>query len=204
MSDKQVLFGLWLENRLSPEQQRQFETWLAQDDALAERVALARQFQQAGEEYRPVAVPAWDPAALVPQSSYRQPWWGWLPLSFSTSLLAIVMVLLQVEIHWQQEGMMISFATKGREQEITAQVARRLQDFEQQQQQQLVRYVSELKETQQQANMQLANYLLSSSRSERREDFAELIKFVNEQRSDDQLYYARQLNQLQQQVLTNE
>jgi hypothetical protein len=50
------------------------------------------------------------------------------------------------------------------------------------------------------ASTQLTQYLLGASRKERREDFAELIKYVNEQRGDDQLFYARQLNKLQKDI----
>ncbi|ALS99379.1 hypothetical protein [Lacimicrobium alkaliphilum] len=200
MSDKDALFALWLERQLNAAEQQQFDQLVAEDKELAERVATARHIRQAADEYRPQFVPSWQPQAIAHQQQLSQPWRGWLPLSFATSMLAIVMVLLQVEIQWHEQGMMISFAGKGREQEITSQVASRLADFEQKQQQQLADYVSELEQSQQQANMQLANYLLSSSRTERREDFAELIKYVNEQRSDDQLYIARQLNEIQQQV----
>lgn len=200
MSDKDALFALWLERQLSDAEQQQFEQWLAEDNELAERVATARHIRQAVSEYHPMPVPSWQPEATAHRQHSPQPWWGWLPLSFATSMLAIVMVLLQVEIQWHEQGMTISFAGKGTEQEIATQVASRLADFEQQQQQQLADYVSELEQRQQQANMQLANYLLTSSRTERREDFAELIKYVNEQRSDDQLYIARQLNEIQQQV----
>ncbi|GGD66069.1 hypothetical protein [Lacimicrobium alkaliphilum] len=200
MSDKENLFALWLEERLNPAQQQQFEQLLAQDDELAQRVATARQIKQSASEYRPQSVPPWQPGAVAHRQQRSQPWRGWLPLSFATSMLAIVMVLLQVEIQWHKQGVMISFAGQGTEQKIANEVAARLENFEQQQQQQLAQYVNELEKSQQQANMQLTNYLLSSSRTERREDFAELIKFVNEQRSDDQLYFARQLNQIQQQV----
>lgn len=200
MSDKENLFALWLDERLNPAQQQQFEQRLAEDNELAQRVATARQIKQSASEYRAQAVPPWQPESVAQYQPHSLPWRGWLPLSFATSMLAIVMVLLQVEIQWHEQGMMISFAGKGAEQQIANQVEARLADFKQQQHQQLAQYVSELEQSQQQANMQLANYLLSSSRTERREDFAELIKFVNEQRSDDQLYFARQLNQIQQQV----
>ena len=49
---------------------------------------------------------------------------------------------------------------------------------------------------QMQMNTQLARHLLDSSRSERREDFADLIKHLNQQREDDQVFFARQLNNL--------
>jgi hypothetical protein len=51
-----------------------------------------------------------------------------------------------------------------------------------------------------QTSTQLTEYLLTSNRQERREDFAELLKFVNQQRYDDQIFYARQLNDLQDEI----
>jgi len=64
----------------------------------------------------------------------------------------------------------------------------------------LTAFTQSLQEQQLSTSTQLTNYLLASSRQERKEDFGELIKFINEQRSDDQVYFARQLNQLQQEI----
>ncbi|WP_088329737.1 hypothetical protein [Lacimicrobium sp. SS2-24] len=203
MTDKHELFSRWMEHNLTETEQQQFEQLIEQDREFAQRVELAGQLQQQATDYHLGPVPKWQPPIMQRQPSGMTRWWGWSPLSFATSMLAIVMVLFQVELRWHEQGVTLSFAGQGTEQEIATQVAARLASFEEQQQVQLAQYRQDLQQQQQQSNMQLANYLLSSSRTERREDFAELIKFVNEQRSDDQLYFARQLNEFQQQVYEN-
>jgi dTDP-D-glucose 4,6-dehydratase len=67
----------------------------------------------------------------------------------------------------------------------------------------LTNYTQTMQQQQMDTSTQLTQYLLGASRKERREDFAELIKYVNEQRGDDQLFYARQLNKLQQDIYAN-
>ncbi|GAB3028025.1 hypothetical protein [Bowmanella dokdonensis] len=205
MSEKETLFALWLEDDLNDEQLAEFRQLCADDDEFAARVALGRDMQHQAKHYQQAEVPRWVPPAIGAQSRSGSPWgWaGFAPLSFATSLLAIVMVLLRVEVQVQNNALTLSFAGQGRQAEIEQAVAAQLDDFRQQQQVALVDYARDLRDQQQQANTQLASYLLTSSRTERREDFAELIKFVNQQRADDQVFYARQLNKLEQELYSN-
>ena len=62
------------------------------------------------------------------------------------------------------------------------------------------KYVDAIAAQQKESSAQLTQYLLSSSRQERREDFAEFVKFINQQRDDDQRFMARQINHLQQDI----
>ena len=84
--------------------------------------------------------------------------------------------------------------------QVNVLVEQRLTDYQATNQAMFAQYVDAITTQQQQSSAQLTEYLLSSSRQERREDFAELIKFINEQRSDDQIYYAKQLNNLQKEI----
>jgi hypothetical protein len=134
-------------------------------------------------------------------------WWQWqgLPtLSFATSIFAIVMVLTGLQVHTNEGAMTISFAGKYREQQSEQEIDRlvndRLAEFQKNQQLTLINYTQTMQQQQMDTSTQLTQYLLGASRKERREDFAELIKYVNEQRGDDQLFYARQLNELQQEI----
>lgn len=99
--------------------------------------------------------------------------------------------------------MTISFAGKKSAVQIDKLVNDKLAEFQQNQQLALVNYTQAVQEQQSDASAQLTQYLLGASRQERREDFAELIKYVNEQRGDDQLFYVRQLNKLQQNLQAN-
>jgi len=201
---KQLLFELWLEDKLTPEQQQAFVQLCAQEPEWEQKANLAGEIQQQAASYHEHEVPKWDAAATF-AADKKQPWWSWsgLPaMAFATSMLAIVMVVARVEIQLIDKGLSISFAGSS-EQQLQQLVEQKLQNFQQQQQNLLVSYSQDLRDAQLQTNTELSRYLIDSSRSERREDFAELIKYVNQQRSDDQLFYARQINKLQQQVLDN-
>ncbi|GAA0376265.1 hypothetical protein GCM10009092_45510 [Bowmanella denitrificans] len=203
MSDKHELFALWLEGRLSAEQQQIFERLCAEDDELARQVSLARQVEQAATRYEEQAVPNWQIPAIGPQPRAESSWWrgrAMPSLSFAMSIVALAMVLFRVEVQVHGGSLTVSFAGQGREDEIRRQVDAEIAQFKEQQQVLLANYSREMREQQQDVNSQLTSYLLSASRTERREDFAELIKFVNQQREDDQQFYARQFNKLQQQV----
>ena len=86
------------------------------------------------------------------------------------------------------------------DEQVAALVNQKLNDYQQANQAMFTQYVAALQQQQQENSTQLTQYLLTSSRQERREDFAELIKFINQQRDDDQRYYARQLTQLQRDI----
>ena len=62
------------------------------------------------------------------------------------------------------------------------------------------KYADAMAAQQRESSAQLTQYLLASGRQERREDFAEFVKFINQQRDDDQRFMARQLNHLKQEI----
>ena len=118
------------------------------------------------------------------------------------SVFALCLVVFNIEFRLEDSGMVISFAGQNEQQKLEEIVDARMQVLEQRQAESLDAYVDDLREEQLVATSQLTNFVLQSSRTERREDFAEFIRFINEQRSDDQQFYARQLNQLQEDLLT--
>ncbi|WP_299077366.1 hypothetical protein [uncultured Paraglaciecola sp.] len=201
LSNEQLL-GLWAEQQLSSQQQKVFEQRCLDDSDFAKQVEAFNLFSMQTDHYQSMDVPNWDR-----DSSFDMPdkakWWQWqgLPtLSFATSLCAIVMVLSGLQVHTDNGAMTISFAPKQNQQDIDKLVNDRLVEFQQSQQLALTTYTQNLQQQQLDTSTQLTQYLLEASRQERREDFAELIKYVNQQRGDDQLFYARQLNQLQQDI----
>lgn len=196
------LLALWAEQQLSESQQQEFEQRCLQDMDFAKHVETYNKFAMHSEHYQADDLPNWDRASTfdVPQ---KAKWWQWqgLPtLSFATSMLAIVMVVSGLQVKTDDGAMTISFANKQSAKEIDRLVDARLAEFQQKQQVALTQYTQSMQQQQMDASTQLTQYLLGASRKERREDFAELIKYVNEQRGDDQLFYARQLNKLQQDV----
>lgn len=203
------LFGYWLDGELTDQQRLVFEQRCIEDESFAKQVETANMFAMQVEHYQSEPVPNWDRGQTFERPE-KVRWWQWqgLPtLSFATSMCAIVMVLSGLQVRMNNGAMTISFTEQQNEQEIerlvTEKLAERLAEFQDTQQLALNNYSQSLQQQQMDTSTQLTQYLLGASRKERREDFAELIKYVNEQRGDDQLFYARQLTKLQQDIYAN-
>lgn len=200
--DKSELFAAWLEQNLSDQQRREFEHLCVEDAEFAAQVAAATQITMRVQSYDSEPPPDWDRESTFTLRRSAK-WWQWQPLpaiSMACSIVAIVMVISGFQLSVSDAGVIVSFQSGVEEKQIEQKLDQRLIEFQQQQQQTLANYAQSLQQQQLDASTQLTNYLLASSRQERREDFGELIKFINEQRQDDQIFYARQLNQLQQEL----
>lgn len=222
--DNAELLALWLEDNLTPEQRNIFEQRCVQDDDFAQQVEAASTIKLHADGYQDFDVPQWDRDKTFDcqergssqeransqervdsrnpfEYSARRQRWAWLPsVSFAMSALAIVLVLTGTQVSLTSGELRIRFGHEQSQLAMSKLIDSKLDTFKQNQQEAFSLYAQTLQQQQLESASQLTNYLLTSSRKERREDFAELIKFVNQQRSDDQLFYARQLNQLQQDV----
>lgn len=194
------LLAAWMENTLTNEQRQQFEVLCAQDTEFAAQVQLVNQVTFGAQDYQDQLPGNWHKQSTFDVQT-EQKWWHWqgFPV-FSTALsvMAIVLVISGFEVRMQNDALTFSFNRSGYH--IDQAVEQKLAKFSQQQQEIMTSYARSLQEQQLATSTQLTNYLLASSRQERKEDFGELIKFINEQRSEDQLFYARQLSQLQQDI----
>ena len=204
MSDQQqsLVFAAWLAGELSAQQQSQFEQYCIDDDAFAQRVEQANQLNIIAESTPDWQQPEWNKEATFGFVK-ATPWWQWQGLSaasFACSAFAIVLVISGFNLNVENGRVSMGFGQQLPEQQINLLVQQKLDEYQQTNQTMFAQYVDAIQSQQKQNGAQLTEYLLSSSRQERREDFAELIKFVNEQRSDDQVFYARQLNNLQQEI----
>ncbi|NVK57718.1 MAG: hypothetical protein HWE26_19110 [Alteromonadaceae bacterium] len=205
-SNPEYLLAQWLENSLTQEERAEFETLCVNDAEFAKQVEAATQLNVAAEQFSPPPMPAWDKEAtyIAPDKSR---WWQWqgLPaVSMAMSAAAMVMVVSGFSVQVDNGRVTMGFgqtAPQGpTEAEVAALVSDKLNDYQQANQAMFTQYVNALQQQQQDNSTQLAQYLLQSSRQERREDFAELVQFINDQRDDDQRYYARQLTQLQREI----
>ncbi|WP_293746212.1 hypothetical protein [uncultured Paraglaciecola sp.] len=197
--NNEQLFALWSEQQLNEQQRIEFEQRCLEDQIFSKQVETFNMFAMQSEHYQSDEVPSWDRASTFDMPE-KAKWWQWqgLPtLSFATSMLAIVMVLTGLQVRTEEGAITISFAGKQSEQKIEKLVNDRITEFQETQQLALTNYTQTMQQQQMDTSTQLTQYLLGASRKERREDFAELIKYVNEQRGDDQIFYARQLNKLQ-------
>jgi hypothetical protein len=194
------LMSAWLDNKLTDQQRQQFEVLCAENSEFAEQVKLVNQISFHAQDYQQQVPRDWNKQATF-DSQFQRKWWQWQGLpAFSTalSMLAIVLVISGFEVRLEQGAMTFSFNRPS--QNVDQQVDQKLVEFKRQQQQVMTAYAKSLQEQQLATSTQLTNYLLSSSRQERKEDFAELIKFINQQRDEDQVFFARQLNQLQNKI----
>ena len=197
------LMAKWLDNSLSQQESAEFESLCTQDKDFAEQVATASHLTMMADNFEQVSVPAWDIDSTFEQPVSRR-WWQWsgLPvMSLATSALAIVMVLSGFEIRTGNGQMTIGFGNSAVDRtEIAALVDAKMNAYQQANQTMFGKYVDAIAAQQKESSAQLTQYLLSSSRQERREDFAELVSFINQQRDDDQRFMARQINHLQQDI----
>lgn len=207
MSDNKqsVLFAAWLDGSLTDLQRIEFERICTQDPEFAAQVEVANGVTMQVQDYRPDEVPQWDREATF-EHIVAPKWWQWqgLPvLSMACSFAAILLVVSGFQIQAQDGVVSISFNRGVDQNQIDQLVEARLNEHQLAQASVMEKYAQTLRQQQLDASTQLTNYLLASSRQERREDFGEFIKFINEQRNEDQVFYARQLNQLQQQLHSN-
>lgn len=197
--DKEQLLADWLDGNLSDTQRREFEDLCMRDPAFEAQVSAANQWVMHAESYQSEPVPGWDRDVTFDRPA-KQHWWNWqgLPV-FSTAMstMAIVLVLTGFQVSVKDGAVTMRFGAQDTEAQVESLVRARLADFQQNQQTSLTTFAQALQQQQLDASTQLTNYLLTSSRQERREDFAEFVKFINQQRNDDQQFYARQLNKLE-------
>ncbi|NMH60496.1 anti-sigma factor family protein [Alteromonas ponticola] len=197
------LITAWLDGQLSAEQRQRFEQLCLEDEAFAQQVETANQFSLAAEQFEKMPVPAWNKDSTWFAHHTKAPWWQlqWIPLaSMAMSVAAMVMVLSGFHVQVNDGQMTLGFDRGPDEKQINQLVAKRLDEYKESNQLLLTQYMDAVAKQQQESGAQLTQYLLSSSRQERREDFAELVKFINQQRSDDQRFYARQINNLEQEI----
>lgn len=156
-------------------------------------------------------VPNWNRAAAFEQHSNRAdskfaeaPWWHWQGyggLAFATSLS--VFALFSVFINKNESFDQQAIATLVKEQvaqQLDVEVNRKLREFASEQQVVLANYKAELSERQEKSNLQLAGYVMSSARTERQEDMADFVSFINTQRKEENLNQKIRFQQLEQAI----
>ncbi|RDV28155.1 hypothetical protein DXV75_04115 [Alteromonas aestuariivivens] len=201
-SKQQVLISKWLDQQLTEDERNEFEYLCLHDAAFAGLVETASRIAMGAEQFEQLSVPDWNKSATF-LSDDAPRWWQWqgLPIaSMTMSLVAMVMVVSGFHVEVSGSKLSMGFARVPDADAVAAIVDTRLETYQQSSQTLLTQYLDALNTQQQQNSAQLTQYLLSSSRKERREDFAELVKFINQQRTDDQRFVARQINHLQQEI----
>lgn len=165
--------------------------------------------QQTADATQAERVPEW-PRELTYRGHAEQPlrWWQrpFLPVaSLACSALALLAIVSQLQVQVTEQGFNVHFGGGLTEQQLQAAVAERMNAYAAEQQLQMADYAANLREDFRDdvaaANQQLVNYVLTTNRSERQEDMEDLIRYVNAQREDDQVYFAYQLSQVTDQFI---
>ncbi|MGQ4277008.1 hypothetical protein ACQ5ES_08185 [Pseudidiomarina sp. E22-M8] len=173
--------------------QQEFQAWL-------ETTATATQ---------PESVPEWPrESTFRAQRLTETSWWQrpFLPIaSLACSVLAVLTVVTQLQVQVTEQGFNVHFGGGLSEQQLQAAVDEKMTRLATEQQLQLANYAANLRQDFSDdvaaANQQLVNYVLTTNRNERQEDMEDLIRYVNAQREDDQVYLAHQLSQVTSQFL---
>ena len=204
------LLASWMQGTLSDEEKAVFSERYKQDPEFAKAVDNAKHLMHSQEQFTSPQVPSWDKLASF-KSSSRTRWYQWqgFPvLATAFSVCALVVMVSGVHLSLNEQGVTLRFASTVDEQaieqlvneKVERQLAQQRELYQQANQRLFKEYAQALSQAQQQSNVQLTQYLLESSRKERKEDFAQLIQFINEQRIDDQRFYARQFNKIQDEI----
>jgi len=156
-------------------------------------------------------VPNWNRAAAFEQNSNSldakfktTPWWHWQSfggLAFATSLSIIALFSVYTNKGENLDQYTLAMLVKEQvAQQIDVEVNRKLREFASEQQVILANYKVELSERQEKNNLQLAGYVMSATRSERKEDLSDFVSFINAQRKDEQLDQKIRFQQLEQSI----
>lgn len=154
-------------------------------------------------------VPHWPREATFRESTVRQRrWWqqSWLSVaSLACSALAVMAVVTQLQVQVTDQGFNVHFGGTLTEQQLQQAVAAQMADYGAAQKVQFADYAANLRKDFRDdiaaANQQLVSYVLATNRTERQEDMEDLIRYVNAQREDDQVYFEHQLSQVTGQLI---
>lgn len=211
-TDLEQKFADWLTEKTSQKNKQVDEIHFDKESEWHHRISTASHLSHQVDVSPEYDVPSWDRASTF--ETDKKPWWQWsaLPaMSFAFSCFAIALVLLKVELIVKPEGIMLSFADNYsksyqnsqqaiQDEKLAQLVDQKLQTFASEQQLILANYADDIKVKQQESNLQLASYVMGASRQERKEDFTDFIKYINEQRADEQFDQKMKFKELEQAI----
>lgn len=156
-------------------------------------------------------VPEWNRAAAFENSASRfytnrenLPWWHWqhngaLAFAASVSVIAVLSIFFNQGDSFDQQKMATLIKAQV-VQQLDIEVERKLREFASEQQVVLANYKAELSARQEQSNLQLAGYVMTTTRTERKEDLNDFVSFISAQRKDQQLDQKIRFQQLEQAI----
>ena len=171
-----------------------------------DRLATARYLDSMSAEMNDLSVPAWQKNAVFEQAqtSYRQPRQilPWFSVAFS--LFAVCLVLFNVNVVHNEQGVTIAFnsttSTGLSPTEVEGLLEEKLAAYQQEQDLALAQVMMQVQKDQNQNNLQLATYLLDSARKERKQDLSDVILHFSDQMAEQSSQQQIQFNQLERAV----
>jgi len=196
----EALIIAWVNNSLTQEQKAIFSKKYAQDSVFAAAADNASALAGCASEFVAPPVPDWNKAQLFPaqdKSSWFQ-WQGFPALACFTGMPnkdngKLLTAQTPSNVDAEQLSSLV-------EEQVRVQVKQQREMYQEANQVLFKEYAQSLAAQQQQTSAELTQYLLTSSREARKQDFAELLQFINDQRIDDQRFYARQFSKLQDEI----
>ncbi|BFT29338.1 hypothetical protein D210916BOD24_05140 [Alteromonas sp. D210916BOD_24] len=209
--DKETLLAAYLDGTLSEQQIQVFDALCESDSDFAAQVETSHKLNNIAAQFSSPPVPQWDKEQTFFASSNKRgvsQWFSLTSLAFAMSVCALLVAFTGAHFTVNEQGVALTFSRSASQADIDALVAREVanalgeqREYYQHANQMLFKeYAQVLSTQQQQTSAELTQYLLASSREERKQDFAELIKFMNDQRIDDQRFYAQQFSRLQDEI----
>lgn len=184
MSTNKETFEKWLDGQSIDSNTEQ--QW--HDGELKEHYETALRLKHQAECFEEQPVPQWDAGSTFAYKKEKKEWFGWMNvspgLSMAMSVAAILMVLFRVELHFNDDGVLLSFAG-GNKQNVEALMDEKIKQFGRDQQIIMASYVDDIQAQQQQDVTQLASYLVNANRAERKEEMGALVSFLKDQRDED-------------------
>jgi hypothetical protein len=178
-----------------PVSEEDYQSLLAEPE-WAERVStfesMSKLGQQAEQEWQ---VPDWNRSAAFEQYLAKPSWWqrqGMSAAALCFSIFACAVMVFDLKVNFTSGELQI-----GHDQ--VAQQTWMQQEFNQmalRNQQEIDQLLTNFEQKQNQNNAKLVNYVLDSSRSERREEITEFVQMLQQQRNDDMLYLKQEFQDI--------
>ena len=211
LHEKEALLAAFLEGTLTQNRRDQFDALCQSDSDFAQRVDAASVIKNSADKFASPATPQWDKSSTFFEqtaSKSKASWFSLSSMAMATSACALVAVLSGAQLSFDQNSIALTFSATQTKKDVDTLVAEKVatalgeqREYYQQVNQTLFKeYAQALSTQQQRSSAELTQYLLASSREERKEDFAELLTFINDQRIDDQRFYAQQFSSLQDEI----
>lgn len=190
----------YIDDKLSPTVRKQVEQAMSQCETCQSTYHQAITLHQGAHQWQEEPVPEWHRTeyAVRPRQQTSN-WLNWAALA--TSTLAIMMVVFQVQISTNENGLQIAFGANNSQ--IDALVEERLEDYKRKQNLLLdARFVAE-SDKQTAANKMMMADLLEKTRDERRDDLNFIVTGIQTQRLEDQQNTQKRLSYLAENQIEN-